>query len=136
MMHFAADIALGAEAIAGLAERVAEFLRSRDIDLRTAHHVSLVVEELLLNAADHGGAAASDARVVVEIAPDRVHVTVADRGRPFDPRGGPTADVTLAAEERTVGGLGLHLVRQLTADLDYRRDADQNWTSFCIMRRP
>jgi len=41
-------------------------------------------------------------------------------GRPFDPRQAPDVDVTLPAEQRQPGGLGLHLIRRMVETLDYQ----------------
>jgi anti-sigma regulatory factor (Ser/Thr protein kinase) len=45
-----------------------------------------------------------------------------DEGRPFDPLAQAAPDVTASAEDRPIGGLGLHLIRQLCDELHYERD--------------
>ena len=51
-------------------------------------------------------------------------LTIKDSGVPFDPTAKADADTTLSAEERSIGGLGIHLVRQLMDDISYERTAD------------
>ncbi len=89
--------------------------------------VSVVLDELLANTlsyglADHGGEVIVD----VELLADRLVVTISDDGRPFDPLGRPAPDTTLPVEERPVGGLGIHLVRQMVDDLGYLRRSGRN----------
>lgn len=49
----------------------------------------------------------------------RYSVIISDRGVPFDPLGFPAADVSSKASERTVGGLGIHIVRTLMNEVSY-----------------
>ena len=49
-----------------------------------------------------------------------------DDGVPYDPTAEEEPDVTLAMEERPVGGLGLHMVRKMTASMTYERAEDEN----------
>jgi hypothetical protein len=43
-------------------------------------------------------------------------------------------DIEASIEDRKIGGLGLYLVGELTSALDYWREGEQNWTTFCIRR--
>ena len=49
-----------------------------------------------------------------------------DSGIPFDPTQRPEADITLPAEDRAIGGLGIHLVRQIMDDIHYERKDNRN----------
>ena len=61
-----------------------------------------------------------------------VLVEFADRGTPFDPLTAPVPNIEATLEERGVGGLGVHLVRQIMRDLEYRR-AD-GWNRLTMQR--
>ncbi|MBQ9568459.1 MAG: ATP-binding protein, partial [Alloprevotella sp.] len=52
--------------------------------------------------------------------------TIRDYGQPFNPTQKPDADTTLSLEERPIGGLGIHLVRQLMDDVAYEYAQGQN----------
>ena len=56
------------------------------------------------------------------------HLTfvLVDDGIPFDPTTAPAADISLPLEQRSIGGLGIHLTRQLTDSLHYRREGSFN----------
>ena len=56
----------------------------------------------------------------------KIIFTVTDSGIPFDPTQKGEVDITLSAEERAIGGLGIHLVRQLMDEVIYSREDDKN----------
>ena len=55
-----------------------------------------------------------------------MHLTIQDNGPAFDPSTAGVPDTALPADERPVGGLGLHLVRTLSDSFDYSREGDRN----------
>lgn len=52
--------------------------------------------------------------------------TLKDNGIPFDPTEADEPDVTLSAEERNIGGLGIFLVQQMMSSVEYKRTDTQN----------
>jgi anti-sigma regulatory factor (Ser/Thr protein kinase) len=134
MARFAVEVTPSPEALGQLTDNVTEFLEGAGVDARAVHHVALVIEEILTNVATHGGCPDAPASVALEVQPDRVAGEIGDRGRPFDLRDAPPPDIGASIEDRKIGGLGMHLVRKLTSALDYRREGEQNWTTFCIPR--
>jgi serine/threonine-protein kinase RsbW len=134
MTRFAVEIAPSPEALGRLTDDVTAFLRGAGVDARAVHHVALVIEEVLTNVATHGGCPDAPATVALEVQPDRIAGEIGDRGRPFDLREAAPPDIGASIEDRKIGGLGLYLVRELTSALDYRREGEQNWTTFCILR--
>lgn len=49
-----------------------------------------------------------------------------DSGKEFDPTQAPDADVTLSAEDRQIGGLGIFLIRQIMNEVEYQRIEGKN----------
>ena len=49
-----------------------------------------------------------------------------DSGKEFDPTQAPDADITLSAEERPIGGLGIFLIRQIMNKVEYQRIDGKN----------
>jgi len=62
--------------------------------------------------------------VIAKTSDDSLTLVIEDRGTPFDPTAKADADTTLEAEERPIGGLGIHLVRQLMDSISYKRSDD------------
>ena len=96
--------------------------------------LNLVLEELFTNAVRHGGCeGTSDAvRVQLDLQPGGVSIAVADRGAPFDPTAAPAPNLETPLESRPVGGLGIHLVRQIVRDLRYERV--DGWNRLTMLR--
>jgi len=55
-------------------------------------------------------------------------LTISDNGPPFDPFARAAPDTTLSIEERQIGGLGIHLVRQMMDEVSYERREGRNVT--------
>ena len=68
------------------------------------------------------------ATVGIEISddPPAATITFADRGIPFDPLEKDDPDVTLSAEEREIGGLGIYMTKKVMDDVSYAYKDGQN----------
>lgn len=91
-------------------------------------HVQLVLDELATNVIDHGyGASGHDFQIMVESKPEAVRIEVVDEARPFDPlEDAPQPGTDASLEEREVGGLGVHITKQLMDEMEYRRENGKN----------
>jgi len=96
--------------------------------------IELVLEEILTNHAkhayqDHPG----ETEVRCFLRPDGCFcLQLADWGPAFDPLRQPAPDTAAPLEERRIGGLGLHLVRNLADHLEYCRDGERNVLTVCF----
>lgn len=90
--------------------------------------LALVIEELMVNALVHGGQAPGQgwSQVSLYALPDGVEAIVEDNGLAFDPFSLAEPDTELDLDSRAVGGLGVHLVRQMTQSQQYQRDGEIN----------
>jgi serine/threonine-protein kinase RsbW len=88
----------------------------------------LALEEVFLNVALHGANGVTVPSVALDlIASDtEVVLIVADDARPFDPLTLATPDTSAALEDRNIGGLGVHLVRQMMDTVSYTFEAGHN----------
>ncbi len=88
----------------------------------------LVIEELVTNTIKYGYDDASAHQILVKVAFHEGHlcIEVRDNGHAFDPLAQEAPDFTLPADERPIGGLGIHLVRQMTDDVRYERRGGEN----------
>lgn len=91
--------------------------------VRRAMQVAL--DELMANELSHGRHTGS-VTIELELDQERVTFTLTSDGPPFDPFERAAPDTTLAVNERPVGGLGLHLVRELMNEVRYERRNGQN----------
>ena len=91
--------------------------------------ISLAAEEVFVNIAHYAYAPDKGRAVVrVEVSGDPVSVTITfmDHGMPYDPLGNEDPDLTLSAEERQIGGLGVFLVKKTMDDVNYEYKNGQN----------
>ena len=64
--------------------------------------------------------------VEVELKGERLIITLVDDGIPFNPFRNDPPDTMLSVEERGIGGLGVHIVKSLMDEYEYKRNADKN----------
>ena len=133
MTAFATSTLATPAAISQAIDDVMEFLQRENVDARATHHVALVIEEMLANLGSHGACRDEPARISVSVEPARVKGMIVDRGPPFDPRTAPAPNLAPLADDRPVGGLGLHLVRQFST-LEYSRQNGENHMTFYVAR--
>lgn len=100
----------------------------------------LVIEEIATNIVKYGYHDAN--RDVIQLRcthhEAQLWITVRDRGTPFDPRDHPDpADPeAIPLDERTVGGLGLFFVRELSDELSYHHDPASGWNELIVRKGP
>ena len=90
--------------------------------LKLMTQVDMAVEEIFVNIARyayHPEAGEASIRCEAGGDPFRIVVGFADRGRPFNPLDRPDPDVTLDAERRQIGGLGILMAKRLMDDIQY-----------------
>ena len=110
-----------------------EWIDTLGIPVELNMPVNLALEEVVSNVMLYAYPN-KNGQVLVEFAknetPDNQHpiivFTVTDSGVPFDPTKQEEVDITLPVEKREIGGLGIHLVRQLMDEIHYRREEGKN----------
>ena len=90
--------------------------------------MNVVFDELLTNIISYAyqDNKEHDIKIKVELSADRLKVSMVDGGIPFNPLGVETPDMKLSLEDRKIGGLGIHLVRNMMDRVSYRRRIDKN----------
>jgi serine/threonine-protein kinase RsbW len=100
--------------------------------------LTVSLDEVVTNIVRHGFADEGGHEILLSVAirDGLVTAVVSDDAPAFDLRTIPPADVDAPLELRPIGGLGVHLVRSLTHELDYRRDADRNILTLTFASSP
>ena len=101
---------------------VDEQLESVDCPMKIQMQIDVAVEEIIVNIEHYAyNPEVGNAMVRVEILPDvpSVDITFIDKGVPYDPLAKADPDVTLSAEERQIGGLGIFMVKKTMDDVKY-----------------
>ena len=119
--------------ISALNKNFEKFSRQQEIAEADVPKLHIVFEELLSNIINYGPAEQKDLSitVTVEHLQDKLEVTIIDNGIPFNPLDEiASPDTTLPLEERTIGGLGFHIVQNIVDDIHYERKEDKNILTF------
>ena len=89
---------------------------------------NLVLEELITNTIKYGYDEEGPREIAFLVAADgeKMTIEIIDDGHPFDPFHQEPPDLTLPIEERPIGGLGLHLVKNTMDEYVYRRESEKN----------
>ncbi len=111
-----------------------ECLGSHGIDAEGQSDVRLVLEELIANAVDHGGAA--ECTVDLSFTERTMTLKIIDDGSAFNPLDGPDLDLDADDLDRPIGGLGLHLIKTMSLDAVYAREDDRNRLTLVLPRNP
>jgi serine/threonine-protein kinase RsbW len=107
---------------------VRQFGDLHEVPGRTLYAVNLALDEVVTNVVVHGFDNPADQEVEARITVRDGIITaeVEDAGRPFNPLDAPAPDLNASLDERTVGGLGIHLVKSLMDRVEYRREGEKN----------
>jgi len=107
-------------------------LEEMDCPGRTRLQIDVAVEEAYVNIAHYAYAPGTGpVGIRVKAEPERVvAITFVDRGKPYDPLARPDPDITLPAQERPIGGLGVYMVKKSMAATEYRREEGRNILTF------
>ncbi len=109
---------------------VEEFGEEQDWPPALAFQVNLVVEEVGVNVVNYAYPDDGEEHVFnisVAAEADAVTIEVVDGGRPFDPlNDAPAPDLESDVDERPIGGLGVHFVREMMDEVRYRRKDGKN----------
>lgn len=107
-------------------ECVTEWAQKAGFDERALYEIQLAVDEACANVVDHAyqGADPGDIEVSCCLDDQILTVQVRDWGTGFDLSGVADPDLDAPLEERTLGGLGLFLVKQVMDDVQFRSDPE------------
>ncbi|MBQ7150743.1 MAG: ATP-binding protein [Synergistaceae bacterium] len=110
-------------------EFVNEELEAHDCGPKVQMQIEVAVEEIFVNIAHYAyqpQIGTATVRVEVQPEPQAAVITFIDSGVPYDPLAKPDPDVTLSAEEREVGGLGIYMVKKSMDDVSYEYKDGKN----------
>ncbi|MCI2048988.1 MAG: ATP-binding protein [Lachnospiraceae bacterium] len=109
-------------------EAVSDFVESSlqedNCPVRAVMKFLVALDEMLNNVVSYSHAHEVD--ILVGRDGKRYYVRLEDDGSPFDPLAQPEPDISLAAEDRGVGGLGIYMVRKSMSRVTYLREDGKN----------
>lgn len=111
---------------------VEEELEKHDCNMKTQMMISVMVEEIFVNIASYAYPdGCGTATITMDFDEnDKLSISFIDSGLEFNPLAKEDPDITLSAEERGIGGLGIYMVKQTMEDVKYERVDGKNILSF------
>ena len=108
---------------------VEEILEGYECPMKIQTAICVAIEEVFVNVA-HYAYEGNDGDMTLHIGFDEEERTItfriADKGIPFDPLKKPDPDITLSAEEREIGGLGIFIAKKTMDSLNYSYENGEN----------
>ena len=124
------DIAATLENLDAVMAFVDQQLEEAGCSMKTQMQIDIAVEEVYVNIAHYAYSPEHGEAIIgcdIELGnPPMVKITFTDWGRPFNPLAKEEVNTTLSAEERKIGGLGIHMVKRMMDELEYRYEEQKN----------
>lgn len=111
-----------------VADATTKFLEGNGAGPEVVFAANLAIEELVTNIIKYGYDDKDAHEIVIGLAlrDGALHIEISDDGHEFNPFDQPEPDTTLPAEEREIGGLGIHFVRNMLDSCAYHREDGKN----------
>lgn len=116
------------EEIQNLAQAIENFGAANNVPEQVIFQVNLSLDELLTNTISYGFKEGEEHEIIVGLYLNNktLVIEIRDDGMPFNPLQHEEPDISQDIEERPIGGLGIHLVRNMMDHLEYKREANFN----------
>ena len=113
------------ESIPAAVDFVDRALEAVGCPMKVQFQFNVAIDELLSNISRYAYApdtGKATVRFEFDAAQNMAHITFIDRGIPYDPLQKGDPDISLTADKREVGGLGIFMVKKMMDDMCYRRE--------------
>lgn len=109
-------------------EAFEQFGVKNDLSFGVIQKFNIVLDELLNNIISYGfkDNMNHEIEIEVELRKEKLIIILSDDGIPFNPFRNDPPDTKLSIEERNLGGLGIHIVKNLVDEYEYKRYTDKN----------
>lgn len=105
------------QTISEATEFVEGTMTSFGVPISIAMKINIVVDEIYSNIVHYS--TAQEASVECYVANGKITLIFKDNGKPYDPTDNADPDITLSAEERSIGGLGIYMVKKIMDEIRY-----------------
>lgn len=111
-----------------LAEELEKMGEEWELDMPLVTNLNLVLEEAISNIVFYAydDEKEHEINIAAEKNDNKVVITITDDGKPFDPTKKETPDISLPAEDRQIGGLGIFLIGKIMDTVQYKRENKKN----------
>ena len=117
------------EALSDVLGFVDETLENYECSMKIQTAICVAIEEVFVNVAHYAyGDGEGDMTLGISFEKESRNITfrMADKGTPFDPLKKPDPDITLSAEDREIGGLGIFITKKTMDTVTYAYENGEN----------
>lgn len=115
------------ENLASVQDFISAILEENDCNFKVQTQIEIAVEEIFVNIASYAYAPETgDATIQAGVEDGMITISFFDSGVPYDPLKKPDPDITLSAEERQIGGLGIFMVKKSMDEMIYEYRDNRN----------
>jgi len=117
------------DGIEPVTQMIDSVLEAEDCSMKAQMQIDVAVDELFANIAHYayeGSTGKATVRIDVDSASRVASITFIDSGIPYNPLEKEDPDITLSADERAIGGLGIFLVKKTMDSVEYKYENNQN----------
>jgi sigma-B regulation protein RsbU (phosphoserine phosphatase) len=109
-------------------EAFEEFTKVNGIAEKMSKQFMIAIDELLNNVIHYGYPKDKENEIHInfELSKTMLSLTFIDEGIPFNPFQKTQPDTTLSIEDRPIGGLGIHLIKNMMDNVEYQRHINKN----------
>ena len=109
-------------AVRGLSQMVEEFGDANNVPEPKIYMINLALDELITNSVSYGFGGVNNPKIwiTLRVSATKLVLEMEDNGAKFDPTQDTNPDVSSPVEDRSIGGLGLHLVKSFADRVNYR----------------
>lgn len=103
-------------------------LEKADCPMKTAMTLTVAIEEMFVNVASYAYQNGGTATLAIEHDREKNEILfrLTDSGVPFNPLAKPDPDITLPAEKRKIGGLGIYMMKKAMDEVFYANENGEN----------
>lgn len=110
--------------------QISSFFYDHKYPIGLAQKVQIILDELISNAINYSSNSEEKNKMLVKVflleQKKGVEIKLIDNGIPFNPLESDIPDTSLSVDERPIGGLGIHIVKNLVEHINYQRHQEQN----------
>jgi anti-sigma regulatory factor (Ser/Thr protein kinase) len=125
--EFSRTLPAAADQLPALLDAIEAWLDEAGVPTGQSAPLMIAFDEVLSNIIKYGG---GTIELNISLADGRFTTMIADDGPPFDPLALEAPDTGLDIDDRAIGGLGIHLVREMMDELGYAYENGQNRLTF------
>ena len=118
-----------------LAEWVEQIGEELGLEMPEVFQLNLALEEAVVNVMNYAYEDSGLIDLTAKVVDSEIVFVLEDSGKAFDPTQVDDPDITLSAEDRDIGGLGIFLVQQLMSGVTYSREDGKNVLTMIYKRK-